>query len=281
MPYREVSMILDITIKTLEYYLDGTHLITMDEAYLFCKRFGGFEYMFQDMTNWQEELADKLKCGFRSPQPAVGGNSISGFDNFMPCIDKNVKAEKRIFEVDGDSMTGGKNNLEKGDLLETQLLRTFSDFKDFKPYVIDSDFDGLYVKELKAIRKNGKIIKFQCISDLETYYEPFEIIGSLHTKVYKVIELNKESIRIKLKGDIKKNRLKGVFRFLTDLTDIPFHILNNLVSLERRFNECCQLICTGIIENSLSKEMNTITVNLLSIIDEMAEEGLFKINLSK
>jgi Effector-associated domain 11 len=274
---REVADVLDISIKTLNHYLEGTHLITILDAYLFCKHFDGdYNYMFQDITNWQIEVSDKLHCGFQSNQPAIGGYSTSYYNDFTPCISINVKKEKRIFEVDGDSMTGGRNNIEDGDILVTQQIGNISDIKEFKLYVIENK-DGLCVKELRFYRKDEKIIGFTCVSDLSDLYKPFDIIGNPYTKTYKVIQIIKESVRIKLRKAVGRNKLKEVFKSLIK----TLHNNDDLILLESRFNEFRKHICNGIIQNSLDIEMNKIKNSLLIMIDEITEEELSTITLYK
>ncbi len=273
-----VSSVLEISIKTLHQYLDRTHLITIVDAYTFCIHFQlGFEYMFKDITNWQEEVASKLNCGFQSNLSVIGGYGISDFQSFTPSINKNIKAEKRIFKVEGDSMTGGRNNIEEGDVLVTQLLRSLSDFKEFIPYVFQHDCDGLYVKELQSLKVNGKIVGFNCISDLNIYYKPFDILGNPNTKVYKITQVIKESVRIKLRKAVGKSKLRDVFESLVN----TFHDNNDLILLESRFFDLHKLINNGIIENGLDKEMNRIKNSLLTIIDEIAADDLCNINFFK
>ena len=144
-------------------------------------------------------------------------------------------------------------------------------------YVIESDYDGTYVKELQSLKEGGKIIGFRCISDSNIYYKPFDITGNSNTKIYKVTRVIKESVKIRLKQAIGNNKIKKVFKSLIS----TFHDDKQLILLQSRFNELSELICGGMIENGLDSEMNKIKSSLFDIVDKIEDEDLSTIDLFK
>jgi hypothetical protein len=265
--YREIANALDISIKTLKHYLEGTHSITLEEAFLFCKQVNGdYEYMFKDITNWQIEVADKLNCGFKSNLLAIGGYSTYSFNDFTPCISINVKREKRMFEVDGDSMTGGRNNLEKHDNLETNRVYSINDIKNNTSYVVESD-EGICVKELKVVIKGNKITGFTCTSDLD-FYKPYDIVGNERTKTYEIINVIKESKRNQLKEAIKHDKIEQII----DCLDLAFPYDENLITLRARIVALNNQIYAGCYDLDTSERKRNIlrkdTLNFISQINK-------------
>jgi transcriptional regulator with XRE-family HTH domain len=273
--YREVAGALDISINTLNHYLEGTHLITILDAYLFCNSFNGdYNYMFQGITNWQEEVADKLKCGFQSDLPAVGGYGISSdYDSFKPYINRNINYEKKVFEVIGDSMTGGRNNLEEHDKLETKRVYDINDIKNNFPYVIESD-EGICVKELKALKRDNKIIGITCTSDLDLY-KPYDIIGNKRTKIYKIINVFKESKRNQLKEVIKHDKIEQIINCLHSA--FPYN--ENLISLSARIVALNNQTHAGCYDLDTSeRKRNILRKDTLNFILQISNNDLNKIN---
>lgn len=272
----DVSSVLGISIKTLNQYLDSTHLITIEDAYTFCHHFElGFEYIFKDITNWQEEVAFKLNCGFQSNLPVVGGYSISQshYDVFTPNVNRKISVDRKVFEVKGDSMTGGKNNLEEHDKLETRLLNNINKFRESSIYVVESD-EGLFVKGLQSIKKENQIIRFICFSDLKDYYEPYEIECNMRTKIYEVTKIIKESKRVKLRKKIGNDRLQEVLSSLVN----AYPNNDEFIMLQRQLKELNRQHISGINSNT-KKGFNRIAITLLTLINEIEDDELYKICL--
>ena len=280
-PYDLIAKTLSVSTKTIKRYEKQIDFITCGDAYLLYKNLDwSLNFMFQDITNWEEKVADELGIGFDSNFSAKAGYSIIN-QPFITCVlnEKTVK-NRFVHEVNGDSMFTDCDGIENGDKLESERVFELSYILENKIYIVETE-DGSRVKKLNFKKnKDNKITGFQLNSTLPEIFISEQIDADERIKVYKIINIIKESKRKKLQTAISNDKLEVVIDILIQaFENIDVDDLNHLLSLKRQLKSVKRDFGTNCIDQScFYQQKSKICRALLDFIKDINKYKLVEID---
>lgn len=279
--FKKLAKALEIDTNLLSKFLNSERNISFLHAYHFCSFTNlSFETMFQNIPNYLSKVIEEGGFKIESEQSVVGGSSIGVGLTYHYDITKNSTGKNIIkTKVINDSMAP---QFCHGQEIQIRELTELSNLKDGNPYVIETETEGLRIKNVFiSIKKEG--LQFWLTSNNANYKPEIYSVSRIR-KIYEIIHEKYDEIKSEVSlAESMRNRLKQMVasgKCLDVINIILKHIPenNNFIICKSRWERFGNQKNLGELDSrEYNQNITQLEIAVLGFIEDLELQDLEKI----